>query len=350
MTIYWTLFLLPTIFYLTEKRVSVSVSRIFWVATAVMFVFVIGFRHEIGCDWYGYYSTYEALSSYKISNLYESSFIWRGPAFYFLTWVIGQTSLGFYGFNLICGIFFCWAVLFFSRTQPSPWMSCLIAVPYLLIVISMGYVRQSIAVGFLLFALTQLEQDRHWRYSILIFIGSLFHASLILFSPLMLHSLYKSNRLIFFLSITLIGCVGFYLLTIYGEFWDTYFSSESSKYVSSGALPRALMNAIPAGILLLINLRHPLTIGHLVWSILAGLSILSVVFVQTGSSGFDRLGVYLIPIQLYAWPRIIGVFLETRFKTLLALLIISIYAAYQYIWLNFSDHSTCWVPYMSIVF
>jgi hypothetical protein len=144
--------------------------------------------------------------------------------------------------------------------------------------------------------------------------------------------------------------VGFYFLANYGFFWDNYFSSESSRYVSSGALPRALMNAIPAGILLLINLRHPLTIGHSVWSVLAGLSILSVFFTQNGSSGFDRLAVYLIAIQLYAWPRIIEVFLETRVKTLLALLIISVYAGYQYIWLNFSDHATCWVPYMSVVF
>ena len=102
MIIYWILFALPGIFYVTERRFSASLNRIFWVATAAVFAFFIGFRHEVGCDWYGYYSTYEALASYTYTELYTSPvFISRGLAFYALGYIIGQTSLGIHGFNFL---------------------------------------------------------------------------------------------------------------------------------------------------------------------------------------------------------------------------------------------------------
>ena len=83
MIIYWILFALPGIFYVTERRFSASLNQIVWVATAAVFAFFIGFRHEVGCDWYGYYSTYEALaSSYTYTELFTSpGFISREKPF-----------------------------------------------------------------------------------------------------------------------------------------------------------------------------------------------------------------------------------------------------------------------------
>ena len=351
MIIYWILFFLPAIFHLTERRFSISVNQMFWVATATIFAFIIGFRHEVGCDWYGYYSTYEALTSYTYTELFTfPGFISRGLAFYVLNYIIGQTSLGFHGFNFACGIFLCWALFYFCRRQRYAWLACLIAVPYLVIVITMGYVRQSIAIGFLFFALNQLMQDRHWRFSALIVGGALFHTSLALLFPLALISLYKKNRSFFLIVLVLIIVSSFYVFNIYGDMWNIYFSLDSSRYTSSGAVPRALLNALPSAILLCICLQRRSIICEPVWLVLALLSILSVVIIQTGVSGFDRLALYLLPIQLYAWPKIIELVETPSLKRLIACFVIILYAGYQYIWLNFSDHASCWIPYVSILF
>ena len=351
MIIYWILFALPGIFYVTERRFSASVNQMFWVATAAVFAFFIGFRHEVGCDWYGYYSTYEALASYTYSELFTSSgLISRGLAFYVLSHITSQTSFGFYGFNFVCGIFLCWGLFYFCSRQPYPWLACLIAVPYLVIVVSMGYVRQSIAIGFLFFALNQLAQERHWRYSVLIVSGALFHTSLALLFPLVLISLYKKNRSFFVIVLVLILFSSIYAFNMYGDIWNIYFSSDLSRYVSKGALPRALLNAIPAVILLFISFQRRSIICEPVWLVLAVLSILFVVIVQIGASGFDRLALYLLPIQLYAWPKIIELVNVPILKRLIACFVIMLYGGYQYIWLNFSDHAGCWMPYLSILF
>ena len=36
---------------------------------------------------------------------------------------------------------------FFVRRQPMPWLGLLVAIPYLVIVVGMGYSRQAIALG-----------------------------------------------------------------------------------------------------------------------------------------------------------------------------------------------------------
>lgn len=46
----------------------------------------------------------------------------------------------------------------FARSQPDPWLAVLVAVPYLVIVVAMGYSRQAVAIGILLAGLGRLER------------------------------------------------------------------------------------------------------------------------------------------------------------------------------------------------
>ena len=350
MIFYWVLFSIPGVFFLIGPHVNVSTNRITWFATALTFIFFVGFRHEVGCDWFSYLTTYEQLGSLTFSEIYGSEFFKRGPAYYFFGALIGRTSLGVYGFNLLCAIFFCWGLFSFCRAQPFPWLACLIAVPYLIIVVSMGYLRQSLAIGFLFFALKQMENGRPWRYGALIFLGSLFHISLVIMFPLILVSFYRKNKKLFSFILVFIVIISFYMFFNFEGFWNTYFNMENSKWLSRGAIPRALMNGIPAAILLLIYYRKSLLFDNPAWSAIAIVSLISVLLVQSGSTGFDRLALYLTPIQLYAWPRIIEGINDKRLQFFLGIFVILVYAAYQVIWLNFSDHMICWVPYLNILF
>ena len=113
------------------------------------------------------------------------------------------------------------------------------------------------------------------------------------------------------------------------------------------------MNAIPAAILLLIHHRHPAIISHPLWYFLAGVSLLSAMslFVTPfASTGFDRLAIYLTPIQAYVWSRIPEYLSARLSKQILTITVIAIYAGFLFIWLNFSDHAGCWVPYVNILF
>jgi hypothetical protein len=62
--------------------------------------------------------------------------------------------------NLVCGLLTVWGVAALARREPQPWLALLIAIPYLIIVVGMGYTRQAAALGLVMVGLASLLNDR----------------------------------------------------------------------------------------------------------------------------------------------------------------------------------------------
>ena len=347
MITYWTLFTLPVIGYFLHHRLGKLFDNLLWGITIFVFIFAIGLRHHIGCDWYSYQSTYETIISNPLS---DASSAW-GIGFTTLNWLAGQMNIGIYGVNLICAVFFCWAVFTFCHSQPSRWIACLAAVPYLFVIVAMGYTRQSVALGFFLFALLQIERQKIWHYIGLVVLGSIFHVSVILCLPLALIHIYQKNRRVFFF--ILIPILFLMLFTIFqGGGWkfNVYFNPETARFHSVGSVWRTIMSALPASVLLLLHHRRVVTINNSVWYFLAWICIVSLLVTPVATTGFDRLNIYLVPIQLYAWARLTEIPITWLSKQVLTISVIALYGSYLFLWLNFSSHAICWVPYSNIFF
>ena len=65
-----------------------------------------------------------------------------------------------------------------------PWLGLLVAIPYLVIVVGMGYSRQAIALGFVLMAFIKWPEKNFMKFAFFIFIASTFHKSAIVLFPL----------------------------------------------------------------------------------------------------------------------------------------------------------------------
>ena len=76
-----------------------------------------------------------------------------------LNWFAGQNELGIWFVNTICGGIFSYGLIAFARSQPRPWLALAVAVPYLIIVVAMGYTRQAAAIGFVMLGLSALAKD-----------------------------------------------------------------------------------------------------------------------------------------------------------------------------------------------
>lgn len=173
MPVYWMMFAIPALALLSPYRAAPNLARGLWLAVAAIFTVLIGLRYEIGADWWPYVEHYERATGNSFRDGLETS----DPGYAALNWLSAQVSGDIYLVNLACGALLMAGVITFARRQPLPWLALLVAVPYMIIVVGMGYTRQSAAMGFVLLALVALTDGRLLRFAVLIACGALFHKS-----------------------------------------------------------------------------------------------------------------------------------------------------------------------------
>ncbi|OOY98796.1 hypothetical protein BOW22_07130 [Solemya velum gill symbiont] len=154
MLAYWFMYLLPGFMAIAlSHRHRIQSFRSmgwFW----LIFVLFIGLRFEVGGDWGNYLRYYEMAYGEPLASLLSG----RGdPGYVFLNWIAANNDWGMGFVNLVCAVIFMTGLISFSSKQPAPWLALTVAVPYLVIVVSMGYTRQGVALGLIFLALTGLR-------------------------------------------------------------------------------------------------------------------------------------------------------------------------------------------------
>jgi hypothetical protein len=134
------------------------------------------------------------------------------------------------------------------------------------------------------------------------------------------------------------------------------FYSEFKAYIlsdnwhSEGGVVRSLMNGIPAGFLLINRLKWREVNGEsTLWEVLALVAILAVVVTLFYSTFGDRMGIYLIPLQIYVVSRV-PMFIENEALRAGSVMGISVlYGLVLFVWLNYASHAFYWIPYKSLL-
>lgn len=368
MSIYFVLFFVVAILAISNmrpngdvlaKNFSLLLSPSFFLFFICLVIF-IGLRHEVGGDWGNYIYQLQKASLLKLSQ----AITFGGDPFYELIkayavsvscgYSNGECAFnegGLQFLNTVCAIFFCYGLMVFCMHQPRPWLALCVAVPYLVIVVAIGYTRQAAALGFIMLALTAISHGRLFQYFIWILIGTAIHKTALIMLPLMIFVVKKNKTLI------LIAVAIFSFLIYYFVFFEViaimaqnYFGSE---YNSSGALIRLLINSIPALIFLSFRNRFILNVDEKnFWtgaSVFA-LILLLLYFVSPSSVVVDRIGLYLIPLQLFVMSRLPDVFGTYGARNPIINYLIVIYSLLILItWIFFSTNSKSWIPYKSFI-
>ncbi len=338
---FWLMFLVPAWAVLTPRRLPVRQALIMWWVVGAVFALMIGLRHEVGGDWLNYLRHFEVTSHLRFAEIFDKG----DPGHYLVNWVVARLGGSVYWVNLLYGTVLMWGTVVFCRKQPWPWLALLVAVPYMLIVVGMGYSRQAMALGFALVGLVALGEHRIRTFVICIALGALFHKSAVLLLPIAVLSASR-NR---FLTAGMVGVTFvllFYLLVSQeaDSMWANYVEYQME---SQGAKIRVLMNAMPAVAMLLWGRRlAPDTQERKLWTWIAWLALLCLPLVSFASTAVDRVALYLIPLQLFVFSRLpLLAGNNIRMRTLLVLGVIGYYAAAQFVWLNFAKHAEYWLPY-----
>lgn len=337
---YWIMLLVPVLASVAPVRLDPTGQRVAWAAVVVFFTALIGFRFEVGGDWGTYQFNYEAISR----TSFLGSLLYGDPGYYVLNWLSAQLGGGIVLVNTVCGAIVMIGLVRLLRNQPYAWLGLVAAVPYLVIVVAMGYTRQSVALGFVMLALADLEEQRMKRMFLWICLGILFHITAIVMLPIAALTASRQKAWIL-LSMTGVGAcaVYFMLLDKLGPMWTNYVENQRE---SEGAVLRVAMNAVPALGFLLLKSRFRMTAPQeRVWSGISLLALATIPLIPLASTAADRIALYFLPIQLVFFAHLSLIFPDVRARTLSVTAVVALYAAVQLVWLAGAAHAELWLPY-----
>ena len=348
MAIYWLLLLLPLLAAIGGRRVEAALhARSKWGLGIqlyfILLLLLVGWRHQVGGDWGNYLPTINA----ALQQSFAESMAQSGDiAYKALTWLSAHVGFGIYGVNLVCAFVFTFGLMVFCQNSPRPWLSLAVSVPYLVIVVAMGYTRQGVAIGLVMLALVALDNGSIVKFLLWVLVATLFHKTALILIPMAIFA--GRKNWIALAGVMLTAVLMFYLLL--AEYVDNLIGGYIiDQYSSSGAAIRIAMNAVPATVFLVFRKRFNLTYlqrKFWTWMSFGGLTFIVLLAVSPSSTAVDRLALYWIPLQLYVWSRWPAAMASNHNAQLPWVVGVLVYSlAVQFVWLFYADHNFAWLPY-----
>lgn len=316
---------------------------IFLLIFLFLFLFV-GLRFEVGGDWESYQILYE---EYRDQDFLKA-LLFLEPGYSILN-ILSQylnikdtilvnslSALMVFSFLYVC----------FTKMRYY-WLCLLIYYPYHILVVSLGYTRQSIAVAILIYAFILLLENKKYNYIFFVLLAACFHKTAIIF--ILFYPLYflkeKRYLLIIYQILSFILITGVLYLSSINEN-SIYTSNE--VVTSSGVFMRLSMHIIPLVCYFLFR-GKVFKNDHVVLDYFVLLIFycfgLSFVF----STLADRFNLYLIFFDLYVLVRMFDFWHGINRKIFLFPLFL-FYTIFIVIWLMNSDFvKLAWIPYQNYI-
>jgi hypothetical protein len=325
---------------------SMVVGRFPFVTAALLFCFV-AFRDETGGDWWAYAA--KAFDA-KTMPFHEAAFL-TDPGYSVLNWVSGRLFGTQHFVNAVCAFILIGGLSSFARCVGCSPLVFVFSFPYVIIVIGMGYTRQSAALGLLLYGLVSGLKGFGGRYIFFAVLATLFHKSAILMSVMGL--LVISKNKIFSL---LVGgaslCLTAALLVLESveSLSERYIESD---YQASGAWVRVSMVVMSAGVYLHLREKIP-NMGVSAKRIWDGFSVSAFVlpialYASPSSVAVDRISLYWYPLQIMVWSSLPFSF-NGKFPRFFAFAGAFVYSLLVFLtWMLWSPNATEWLPYKSVL-
>ena len=341
---YWLLlgFAALPAFETNDRRTPVRAGFLALVLAFAMIV-LIGFRYKVGADWYAYVRMYRQIAVLDLGDALTIT----DPAYALLNYIAAHTGVGLVTVNLLCGLIFTVGLFRFAFSLPNPWLALTTSIPYLVIVVAMGYARQGVALGCMMLSLTALSRKSFAQSVGWLIVAASFHKTAVLVIPLLALA-YARHRALTTTAAAILLPVMFYLL-IAGQFDTLFMTYVEHSYGSQGAIIRVLMAALPGSIYIVFRKRFELDESvarlYLYMSIVA-IALIPVVLATSNTTIVDRFALYLLPLQMLvaSWLPILAGQQQRRNASVVVSLL-AYAAVVQFVWLNYASHAQDWIPY-----
>ena len=342
---YLIIFFFISLFSLSSITLETQLKKIIKIIFLIFLTIFIGLRHEVGGDWNTY--IYDFRHNVEFFNLLKFEYV-RDFGYEFLSYFLYHLGLNIYALNFILAIIFVYSLNNFSYNFENNYsLLFLIALPYIITVVAMGYSRQAIGLAFMLIAISQIKNQRIFLYILFTILALIFHKSSAILIPFIFFSFYnlKLNVAIAFIMLSLIA-----LLLIIPEMNRIYagYMSENLQYESKGVYYRIALN-IFAGLLFILffsKLKLDNGLNKLIIFIFLA-NLLLLFYINDYKTLVDRIIIYFSIIQLIVFSRVYLIF--PKIGILFNSSVVILYGILYLIWLNYSFYSYAWIPYRNIL-
>lgn len=345
MAAYWTLFGIWAVGAIQfARKHAIRGDKFLFVVALLLTAGLIGLRFEIGGDWHQYLELYELM---YFQPLFEALRV-TDPGYAFFNWAGAQVDWGVWFPNLVCALIFCIGLGRLAKDQPNPWLAMLVAVPYLIIVVAMGYTRQAAAIGILCYALVGASERNIIRLIVSAAVAGMFHKTAVLMLLVLLAPVISRRFLLGAIGTLMFAAFFYFFLSSVQDRLVTNYVQGS--YDSQGAGVRIAMNVVAGAVMLFFRARMGFNpYQKTFWTINALLSVVSAIalYYLESSTGVDRIALFLIPLQIVTFSRLPYALSASREKALPSLIFVVMAYSFtvQYVWLNYADNAKSWVPY-----
>ena len=341
---YFALISLPAGFALALPR---SRNVLLLLAAFSIYVFLIGYRENVGMDWNNYLAIHGQMRTHALKD------ILFGPeaASHALFWFSYHSFSGIYTSNLVAAIILMAGVLVFSMRTNEPWLALVAATPYVCIVIGMSATRQAMAMGVIFIVFSLWHEIGVFRKAALIFMASLFHTSAILIAGFLVQDL-RISPILRVAAGAIFVVVGIYLLSrtsLYAgqiNFYTEAYLSTDKQILSPGALAHVAIVAVPALAYLFVR-RHIYSIfdhsGFMDMSALICLALVPAAIVF--STAASRFSIYMQFFPMVFYPAAVAIVRQENMKMLVRAGIIAINLLFLFVWLRYANNSFAYLPY-----
>ena len=315
-----------------------------------IFTILIGFRYQVGDDWGNYIVKFEKLI-YRENIFMDKEFLYS-----ILNVISNKLNFDIYGVNLISGFIFSLGLIIFCRYMKRQWLALTLSIPYIVIVIAMGYTRQSVAMGLLMIGYVFLSQGKKLKFFLITISASLFHLSSIIGIFLLAPYIISSRKFVNKISKILISFFvagGLYFVFInrfIARYIDVYIETQMS---SGGVYIRLFMIVFPSILFLLLGRNIQLNKNQkILWKSISlySLSLIPLLIISPSTTIIDRLSLYALPIMTFTLSNLPELKLAKIRRKYINLSVVLMAFLVQYVWFNFSENSGAWYPYQNILF
>ena len=339
MTYYLVSSIAFVIYSLNKYKVIQSFLYFYFLLFLIIF---IGLRFEVGGDWKAYLDWQKNTEAYSIYQ----SFALPSPVYSFIN-ILSENLGGIYFVNLCCAATCVLGLHIFSLTSDHPKFVFVSLIPFIIFIFSMGFVRQSLALSFVL----MVHNRNIFIFIFGAFLAILSHASVIIILPIY----YLSRRGISFVRvlptvffITICVVIFYDQLYLYYKYYVT-----TQEYSSRGVFYRVSPFFI---ILIFFVLRHlyiqSSNSTHVFEAIIfTFLPMLLLLLVAIGghSTPADRMFYYFLPLVTLYIAKSNTLFNLNVIIKARSVFLVSNYALF-FMWMHLGDHVKYWVPYKNAIF
>jgi hypothetical protein len=351
MIVYWLMYLLAAGTAVAAGTRAVSIAYGMqstrlngaWVFVWLVLTLLIGYRFEVGGDWFNYLRHVQAA---QYGDIYSAA-TQDDPTYRLLNLLAIRQGWGIVGVNVVCAGLFSAGLVLFCRGLPRPWLALAVAMPYMVTVVAMGYSRQAVALGLGLLGLVALTRKANVWFVFWVIFAATFHKSAIILLPIAaLAATHNKYWTALWVGVVTLLSYGVFLQDSVDELYVNYIEAQ---YHSEGAFIRGAMNLVPACIYLVLGRRFNMQPGEAKlwrWISIISIALFISAVASVATTAVDRVALYMLPLQLVVFaylPDVLGI--RGGRNTDYTGLVLLYYGAVLFVWLNYAGNAYAWLPY-----